>query len=266
MAIVYRLRPDVSILQRPGGAVQVGLDVTDQVRFDDAPPGAAALLAGLRRGETLAGLERSRGAVPRAWLRSAVAALADAGLTLSAVPRRVPLVIVGGGLIAETLAWAAGSAAVIAPAADWAPDDSPGRFVLVCPESVEPDRVLTRALAQASRHHLVIRAEPERTVVGPFVAPGAACITCTDLVRRDLDPDWPHLLLQLCRARHRPSPGHAAWAAGTALAQVAAWAAGRLPDALGTTLELGAADGGLGTRRWPMRPDCAAHQAEPWAA
>lgn len=266
MAIVYRLRADVSILHRPDGAVQVGLDVTDQACLPDAPPGAAALLAGLRGGVTQADLERARGAVPRAWLRTAVTTLLDAGLIVTTVPRPQPLVIVGDGPVARTLAWAAGAAAVSVPAGEWAPEDSPGRLVLLCAETVEPDRVLTRALARAGRPHLVIRIEPERTVVGPFVAPGTPCLTCTDLVRRDLDPDWPHLLLQLCRTRSRPGPGQAAWAAGTALAQVAAWAGGDQPDTLGATLELSAADGGLGARRWPLRPDCAAHRADAGAA
>lgn len=259
MATTYRLRADVSILQRPRGGVQVGLDVSDQIRFDDAPPGADVLLAGLRRGRTSAALERARGAVPRAWLRTAIARLLDAGLIHTAPQRPVDVVVLGEGRLAETLLWAAGRAGAVGSAQTWGVDDSPGRVVVLCPDTVEPDRVTPRALTQRGRAHLVVRAEPERMVVGPFVTSGTACLTCTDLVRRDLDPDWPHLLLQLCRTRSRPTAAQAAWAAGTALAQISAWAADEVPDTWGATLELGTADGALGRRRWPLRPDCAAH-------
>ncbi len=105
--------------------------------------------------------------------------------------------------------------------------------------------------------HLVVRAEPERVVVGPFVVPGSGRLRpCTDLVRRDLDRDWPHLLAQLCRSRHTPAPRQAAWAAALASAQLAAWLAGRTPEASGATWELDAHTGGVGVTRWPRHPDC----------
>ncbi|MDO5535031.1 MAG: hypothetical protein Q4F65_10315, partial [Propionibacteriaceae bacterium] len=130
-------------------------------------------------------------------------------------------------------------------------------LVLVCHEAAEPDRALTRTLTLAGVPHLVIRTEPERAVVGPFVIPGAGpCVGCTDLVRRDLDPAFPHLLAQLCRATHIPLPRQAAWAAGLACSQVAAWCAGQRLQSLGATLELDAHTGAVGTRLWPRHPDC----------
>lgn len=265
MAIRYRLRADLSVVRRPDATVQVGLDVADQVLLPDAPDGAAPLLRSLRAGATLAGLERSRGAVPRAWLRRAVDKLSAGGLLVPDQGKGpAPPVIVGDGTLADAVASAAGVAAV--PASAWSPEAHPGRLVVLCPGTVEVDRVAARELARAGRPHLVVRAEPERAVVGPFVIPGTACVACTDLVRRDLDPGWPHVLVQLCRTRHAPARAWAAWAAGTALAQAAAWSSGGLPDTVGGTLELSCADGVLGARRWPMRPDCLSHAPEEQAA
>lgn len=257
MAIRYRLRADLTVVQRPDATLQIGLDVADQALFPGAPRGADALLRTLRGGATLADLERTRGSIPRAWVRAAIASLAECGLVRTEAAPRPDFAIVGTGVLSEAVASAAGQ--TVPRSDDWSPGQHPGRLVVLCCDTVEADRVPTRWLASSGQPHLIVRAEPERAIVGPFVLPGAPCVTCTDLVRRDLDSGWPHLLVQLCRTRHTPTAAQASWAAGTALAQVSAWASGRTPDAVGATIEVGTRDGALGHRRWPMRPDCAAH-------
>lgn len=261
MATRYRLRPDLTVLRRPTGTVQVGLDVADQLLLPAAPPGAEGALRTLRHGRTLAEVGADWPGVGGAWLRDAVAALAEAGLVHARRPA-APVVVVGEGVLAEAVSRAlVGPEVVLRRAAQWESEAHPGHLVIVCQDAIEPDRVQLRLLTQAGRPHLVVRAEPERAVVGPFVTAGGPCVTCTDLVRRDLDPAWPLLLVQLCRVEHVPRPAQAAWIAGMVSAQVGAWAAGATPDTFASTLELGAADGALGHRRWPERPDCAAHLA-----
>lgn len=257
MAIRYRLRADISVLQRPDAALQIGLDVADQAVIPAAPRGADALLRSLRGGATLADLERNRGAIPRAWVRTTVTSLTEAGLVHTQAAPQPNFAIVGSGVLADAVAHAAGR---IVPRSEiWSPGRHPGRLVVLCCDTVEADRVPLRWLALSGQPHLIVRVEPERAIVGPFVLPGSPCVTCTDLVRRDLDAGWPHMLVQLCRTRYTPSAAQAAWAAGTALAQVSAWASGSTPDAVGATIEVTASDGALGHRRWPVRPDCAVH-------
>ena len=253
------LRPDLSILRLPDGTVQVGLDVETPVLFPDAPPHAETALRRLRRGCTSHEFEQVVPGLPRRWAREALRTLTHAGF---AGPERGPAaipVVLGTGVLAEAVRAALPLGTPLIEPRAWRPERHPGKLVLVCPDTPEPDRVLTRELTVVGRPHLIVRAEPERTIVGPFVSAESACVTCTDLIRRDLEPAWPHLLLQMCRSHHVPGAGQAAWAAGTAEAQVRAWAAGIVPDAWGTTLELGVAEGTLGTRHWARRPDCAAH-------
>jgi len=171
--------------------------------------------------------------------------------------RRATVAVVGEGVLADTVARlleAEGRQLIVT--AGLTSEAQSADLVVACASTVEPDRVDVRELAGLP--HLILRAEPERAVVGPFVAPGAgyACVTCTDLVRRDLDRDWPHLLAQLCRTRHTATPQQVAWASALASAQLTAWLVGRTPEASGATWELDAHSGQVGVRRWPRHPDC----------
>ena len=245
----------LTVLTRPDDSVQVGLDTDGSLLIPSAPPGAAAAVRSLRQPRTLLEVSRLFPAVPAGWLEDLVVTLEDVGLLVRVATPPVPAVsVLGTGAVRDQVAriladegWSVGGRA----------DRVEGAVVVVCPHTAEPDRVLTRDLAASGLPHLVVRSEPERAVVGPFVLPGTgACVGCTDLVRRDLDPAFPHLLAQLCRSEHTPAPRQAAWAAAMASAQLAAWRAGHRPDAVGTTLELDAHSGAVGTRRWPRHPDC----------
>lgn len=245
------------VLWRTPGDLQLGLDTEDAVVLPDAPPGSDAVLRALRTPRTALEVSRMVPLLPRADLDDLLEALLAVGL-LSTLPagRPGPVTILGEGALADAVAdllALEGTTVRIGVRAPW----DVGGLVIVCGATAEPDRVLTRDLTAAGVPHLVVRAEPERAVVGPFVAPGAGpCVSCTDLVRRDLDADWPHLLAQLCRSEHVPAPRQTAWAAAMASAQVASWRAGAVPEACGATLELDAHAGALGVRRWPRHPDC----------
>lgn len=254
----YRLTAPVSLLWRPAGALQVGLDAAGAVLLPRAPEGADIALRALRSARTIAEVARIAPLVPRAWIAEAVDTLAALGLvTRLSTTRGATVTVVGDGVLAHAVAsLLTAEGRTLTTTSALPPDPHAADLVVVCPSTAEPDRVDLRELAGVP--HLVVRAEPERAVVGPFMTPGSgyACVTCTDLVRRDLDRDWPHLLAQLCRSRHTASPQQTAWASALVSAQLTAWLAGRTPEASGATWELDAHSGGVGVRRWPRHPDC----------
>lgn len=245
------------VLWRTPGDLQLGLDTDDAVVLTGAPPGSDSVLRALRTPRTALEVSRMVPLLPRADLDRLLEALLAVGL-LSTLPAGRPraVTVVGEGPLADAVSDLLAVEGMAVRNGLSAASEAAG-LVIVCGPTSEPDRVVTRDLTAAGLPHLVVRAEPERAVVGPFVMPGLGpCVSCTDLVRRDLDPDWPHLLAQLCRSEHVPAPRQVAWAAAMASAQVASWRAEMTPEAAGTTLELDAHGGALGLRRWPRHPDC----------
>ncbi len=245
------------VLWRTDGRLQLGLDADTALVLADAPPGIDAVLRALRIPRTPLEVARLVPMVPRAILDRVLGTLVASGHLTERVAGRPPVVsVLGDGPIAAAVVDLLERDGHDVRASVRATTDACG-VVVACPATAEPDRVLTRDLTAAGLPHLVARAEPERAVVGPFVVPGrSACVACTDLVRREFDPDWPHLLAQLCRSIHVPGPLQTAWAAALASTQVAAWHASGEPEAAGATLELDAHTGALGARRWPRHPDC----------
>lgn len=246
------------VLWRATGDLQLGLDAEDAVVLPGAPPGTDAVLRALRTPRTPLEVARLVPMLPRGTLDGVLATLLACGLLAAEAPAPAATVtLLGAGPLASGLADLLSIEGLIVRTGVRASADASG-VVVLCGAMAEPDRVLTRDLTGAGLPHIVVRAEPERAVVGPFVIPGRTpCVGCTDLVRRELDPDWPHLLAQLCRSEHVPAPRQSAWAAAMASAQLAAWHAGGTPEAAAATLELEAYTGAFGARRWPRHPDCA---------
>ena len=137
---------------------------------------------------------------------------------------------------------------------DWV---TPPNLLVVATQTVEPDRTITDELVQAGIPHLIVRVEPTRAAVGPFVVPGiTGCVRCLDLTRAYYDTAWPRLLAQLCRASPQPPEALTAWAVATAVLQVRAHAAGHAPDTLGRILEVRADELTLSAMDLPAHPDC----------
>ncbi|HRA74847.1 MAG TPA: hypothetical protein PLE12_01265 [Propionicimonas sp.] len=247
--------------------------------------GAAVVLAALERPRNLTDLERLAPGVPTSWLIGLLHRLRVAGLVLAldGQPVAPRVAVIGSGALAATiaglLAASPGGLDVLRLAADEPPAPGPPLAPLR-PESVplvhwgrcdpdwpalnvvatgtdEPDRALTDALLRSDRDHLVVRLEPGRGVVGPFVRPGVtACVRCLDLTRSRQDAGWPRLLAQLCLTRHDPPPVLLAWTAATACAQVLAALESAVPDAQGRTVELAAPEHAIAARAWTPHPDC----------
>ncbi len=268
------LRQPLTLLRRPSGALQLGLDARAPALLADAPAGAEAVVRAFNRATTIPEVQRLHPDVDPTWVAGAVERLLAAG-TLVAAPdghAPAPVAVVGPGELATRVAvllartrprevWGVGVQAThprLRPAGDLVRMLAAGpALVVVCTPTIEPDRVLTGELARAGVPHLLVRDEPERAVVGPLVVPGVtACVRCCDLARSDSDPDWPYLLAELCRTDHRPSPVACGWASATAAAQALAWLDGHPPETLGASLELDAATCALEARRWHHHPRC----------
>jgi hypothetical protein len=262
----------------------------DPVRNGAAATGAGSraavvVLAALEHPRTLTDLRRLATGVPTPWLRGVLQRLCEAGLVLAldrpAAARRVA--VVGSGVLASTIAGLLAQGPVGLELVRLAADEPPAQrapgvpsrpealplahwsrcdpewaeLTVVATGTDEPDRALTDALLRRDRPHLIVRLEPGRGVVGPFVRPGlTACVRCLDLARSRQDAAWPRLLAQLCLTRHDPPPVLLAWTAATACAQVLAALDSAVPDAQGRTVELVAPEHVISVREWAAHPDC----------
>lgn len=153
-------------------------------------------------------------------------------------------------------------AAMISRAAPAARTHSPSGYlaptVAVLAPDGEPDPVLVRRLVCDGVPHLAVRSTESLGVVGPLVLPGrSSCLLCHDLVRRDDDPGWPHVVLALQQASPVPPTVLA-----TAVASLAAQQALRFLDrgdigaVVDGTIEVCAGDWRHRRRSWRPHPDC----------
>lgn len=282
----YRLTSPVSTLRRSSGALQVGLDASASALLPGAPAAAESALRAFRGWRSAAEAATLSG-VDVSWLSDAVPRLVASGVLTrrtSAPPASGSVVVLGGGRLAHRLVALLADGGVdafrVADPTPGQPDRDrwrdaagparltfadhwqdalagPVRLAVVAPPTVEPDRVLTDHLRRARITHLVVRVEPERAVVGPFVVPGRSpCVRCVDLGRRDLDPDWPLLLAQLACTWQEPGELAASWAASSAAAQALAWTDRGVAPPVGVTLELPQDTLALETRSWQAHPAC----------
>jgi bacteriocin biosynthesis cyclodehydratase domain-containing protein len=149
----------------------------------------------------------------------------------------------------------------VAPQIDTAPlalGERPQLTVLAV-DGPAPDERHT-ALHAADAPYLAVSLGVDSGVVGPLVLPGlTSCLRCADLHRRDRDPAWPALAVQLSVQR-RYGPVSAATVAtivaGVAAQQVLDFLDGDEPAALEGTIELHLPDWRLRRRSWPPHPEC----------
>jgi hypothetical protein len=122
-----------------------------------------------------------------------------------------------------------------------------------------PEERLT-ALHAADAPYLVVTLGVDCGTVGPLVLPGlTSCVRCADLHRRDRDPAWSALAVQLTVGRrHGPASAVsvATLIAGAAAQQALAFLDGGEPDCVERTIELHLPDWRLRRRSWPMHPEC----------
>ncbi len=125
------------------------------------------------------------------------------------------------------------------------------------PEQLEE----ARRAVPAGIPHLLAEVRGAVGVVGPLVLPGrSACLTCLDLTRTDLDPQWPAVAAQLASpSRSRPACDGplAVMVAAQAAQQVLVLVDGTAdPAAVGGTLEIAIPDWRWRRRSWPQHSAC----------
>lgn len=148
-----------------------------------------------------------------------------------------------------------------APEADTTPlpmGERPDLVVLAVDEPIDSDR--RAALHARGCAHLAVRLGADHGVVGPLVIPGlTSCLHCADLHRRDRDPAWTALAVQLTVARKQGGASDVALAtvvAGVTALQALAYLDGDEPAVIEGTLELQLPDWRIRRRSWPVHPDC----------
>lgn len=149
----------------------------------------------------------------------------------------------------------------VAPQVDTAPLAAGERaqLAILAVDGPVPDE-RQNALHAAGTPYLAVSLGLESGVVGPLVLPGlTSCLGCADLHRRDRDPAWAALAVQLTVARRYGPASAAAVAtivAGVAAQQALAFLDGDDPACLDGTLELHLPDWRIRRRSWAPHPDC----------
>ncbi|HEV7194248.1 MAG TPA: hypothetical protein VGN35_13695 [Jatrophihabitantaceae bacterium] len=148
-----------------------------------------------------------------------------------------------------------------APDADTTPlpmGERPDLVVLAVDEPIDSER--RAALHARGCAHLVVRLSADHGVVGPLVIPGrSSCIRCADLHRRDRDPAWTALAVQLAAPRRHGPVSDVALAtviAGVAAAHALTYLDGADPPTVNGTVEMHLPDWRLRRRSWPYHGDC----------
>jgi hypothetical protein len=148
-----------------------------------------------------------------------------------------------------------------APEADTTPlavGEQPDLTILAIDAPIDDDR--RGALHAAGAAHLAVVLGTDHGVIGPLVLPGlTSCLRCADLHRRDRDPAWTALAVQLTVARRHGPESDVAVATvvvGAAALQALAFLDGGEPACIDGTLELHQPDWRLRRRSWPPHPDC----------
>ncbi|MGY1751358.1 ThiF family adenylyltransferase [Modestobacter sp. SYSU DS0511] len=139
------------------------------------------------------------------------------------------------------------------------PEQHPDLVVLCRPwAAVDP---LTAALHRDGVAHLVATVRGETGVVGPLVLPGvSSCLRCAEGWRRDDDPAWPAIAVQLAASRPGPAGSTLTCLATAVTAAVQALAhldgGDRAPAVLDAAVELRPPSLEPRLRRWPPHPAC----------
>src|SRR5262249_17027133 len=132
----------------------------------------------------------------------------------------------------------------------------------VLTDLVVPPPSMIAPLHAEGMPYMLARMRDGTGVVGPLIVPGrTSCPQCMDLQRRDLDPAWPRLAVQLAG---RPQPGDPSatqaapgFAAPQARLTLDWWLTGEGEPALwNTSLEIDTVAGAVTARPWDPHPDC----------
>lgn len=242
------LDPELSLLWRAPGTLQVGLDPSRAVALAGASP------------QLPAGLRSPGGAASTPELARALRLLDAAALLTREDPlRRWSLSwvqVVGHGPQAHEVVEGLRSAGVGRVTQHDEPCVPGPDLVVVAPEQGR-GMGHSDGLARAGCDHLWAHLRDGRVVVGPLVVPGGtSCLRCHDLHRTDADPAWPTLALTWETTKPaRPSHAAVSLLAATTVRQALTWLRGARPASMEATLEE-QPDGQVHRVAWPVHAGC----------
>ncbi|GAA5041278.1 TOMM precursor leader peptide-binding protein [Nocardia callitridis] len=267
------LPPQVTILVRPGGAIQLGWHPEDSLVLEtegletDTVLGFLRLLDGSHTRPQILWQANEYGITPEQAL--ALLDLIDTAELLEHPVDRAWQVtevrIHGLGPLSDALTTGARRmglhpsrsheyGANTPPVRTWHTD------LVILADALIPDPHLVDELVRHRIPHLPVRVRDGRGMVGPLVLPGAtSCLRCADLRRADNDADWPHLAAQLYGRVGSASPATIAATAAIALGElesISSLSARRPPVTLDTTVELDPHSHLVQQRRWIRHRDC----------
>src|SRR5664279_358909 len=135
--------------------------------------------------------------------------------------------------------------------------DHPDLVVLAVDEPIDVER--NEAMHSRGCAHLLVQLAPDHGVVGPLVLPGlTSCLACADLHRRDRDPAWTALAVQLSLPHRSATASEVAVATvmgGLAALEALRFLDGGQPSTIEATLEMHQPDWRVRRRSWPAHPD-----------
>lgn len=276
---LYSLDPAMPVLVRPDGAVQVGWDPRRAVLVHPPRGWTAAALARLLRAlhtpTPLSNLQRQAGRcgpVDAAELGDLIAQLVDAGVATRGHRQRpgrsASVRVHGRGPLSDLLADAlrCSGARIRRSSQPHGAATLAGTDLVVLSDYLVTDPHLVRELHNQGVPHLPVRVRDGAGLVGPLVVPGVtSCLGCADLHRRDRDPAWPAIAVQL-----RDTVGTADRATLLATTALALSQVDRVigaihgfrrpapepPPALNATLEFDIHAGSIVARHWARHPLC----------
>lgn len=146
-----------------------------------------------------------------------------------------------------------------APEVDTSPGDQPPDLVILTDPAPVESAVLA-SLHLDALAHLSATVDGSHAVIGPLVLPGtSSCLRCAELHRRDRDPAWPALAVQLASRPSRRAISEVSLCVatvGVAVAQALSYLDRERPATLDATLEWQLPDWRLRRRSWPVHHGC----------
>jgi bacteriocin biosynthesis cyclodehydratase domain-containing protein len=276
----YTINPEMPVLLRPDGAVQVGWDPRRAVLIQ--PPrgldvaALATVLRSMRSPVAITEVQRQaarHGLADPGELTALISALLDAGAVRSQRRRRpgraASVRIHGQGPLSELLldGLRCSEARTRHSRQPHAAVTAADTDLVVLADYLVADPRMVRELHAEGVAHLAVRVRDGVGLVGPLVIPGVtSCLGCADLHRSDRDAAWPAVAAQL-----RGTVGSAGRATVLATAALALGQVNRViaavggaqvvtdpapPATLNATLEFDPGTGSLLTRHWVRHPLC----------
>ncbi len=260
---MYALNPEMPVLLRPDGAVQIGWDPHRAVLVHPPEGLTAAGLASLLRSLPMSRAELRRRAGSVLVDELVASGVLRAGVSSQA--RGLTIRVHGDGPLSVLLLDGLRCSGARVSHSHHGNAFVAGADLVVLTDALATDPRLLRDLHTARVPHLPVRVRDGAGFVGPLVIPGVtSCLSCVDRHRTDRDAAWPALSAQLREVIGCADRPTMLATAALALGQVQRVIAGvrsradppAPPSALNTSWHIDVGADSIAARRWSRHPLC----------